>query len=129
MYPPRLSILTALVALLLAGCGKDDATGATAAAGEENLPKPDAVGGSVTGMPDPGQSTPHPGEPVDVPPAEDLETPDSIVPLDGEAPADAGNGMPQTAMPDPPEPETMPAPPADAATPASGTPSGTPGAP
>ena len=55
------------------------------ATGEDGLPKPDAVSGSVTGMPNPGESTPNPGQPVDVPPVDELDVPADIVPVDGEA--------------------------------------------
>ena len=82
--------------LLLAGCGKDAAPGTTGATGEDGLPKPDTVSGSVTGMPNPGESTPNPGQPVDMPPVDELDVPADIVPVDGEAPADV-DGMPQTA--------------------------------
>ena len=68
MHRTRLPIIATLAALLLAGCGKDTAPGTSGATGEDGLPKPDAVSGSVTGMPNPGESTPNPGQPVDVPP-------------------------------------------------------------
>lgn len=68
MHPTRLSIAATLVAcLLLAACGKDAAKGAGGADGEDALPKPDAVSGSVTGMPNPGESTPAPAMPTDAP--------------------------------------------------------------
>jgi hypothetical protein len=120
MHRTRLSLIAGLAALLLAGCGKDAAPGTTSVAGEDGLPKPDAVSGSVTGMPSPGRSTPNPGQPVELPPEDDLETPADIVPIDGEMPLD-GDGMPQTAIPEPPEPETMPMPPTESAVPASGS--------
>ena len=66
MHRTRLPIIASLAALLLAGCGKDTAPGTSGATGEDGLPKPDAVSGSVTGMPNPGQSTPTPG-PADAP--------------------------------------------------------------
>lgn len=118
MRTTRLSIAAALAALLLAGCGKDAAPGTSGAAGEDGLPKPDAVSGSVTGMPNPGESTPNPGQPVDVPAVEDLETGDAEAPVDGELPAEV-DGM-QTATPEPPQPESMPMPPPESATPANG---------
>ena len=128
MHPTRLSIAAAMAAcLMLAGCGNDDAPGASGAAGEYGLPKPDAVSGSVTGMPNPGESTPNPGQPVDLPPEDVLAPPADISPIDGEPPADV-DGVPQTAMPEPPEPETMPMPPSDSAVPATGNEPGTPGA-
>lgn len=68
MHPTRLSIAAAMAAcLLLAACGKDAAKGTVGPDGEEVLPKPDAVSGSVTGMPNPGESTPNPGMAVDAP--------------------------------------------------------------
>ena len=127
MHPTRLSIIAALAALLLAGCGKGAAPGTTGATGEDGLPKPDAVSGSVTGMPNPGESTPNPGQPVDVPPVDELDVPADIVPVDGEAATDI-DGMPQTATPEPPEPETMPMPPPESAVPANGGDTGNPGA-
>ena len=128
MHSTRFSIAAAMAAcLMLAGCGKDAAPGASGAAGEEGLPKPDAVSGSVTGMPNPGESTPNPGQPVDLPADDVIEPPADIVPIDGEMPMD-GEGMPQTAIPEPPEPESMPMPPPDSAVPASGTQPGNPGA-
>lgn len=68
---PRFRFLIALsLAALLVACGgrKPAGTDATAA-GEESLPKPDAAGGSVTGMPAPGASTPDPGRIVEPAPA------------------------------------------------------------
>ena len=118
MHRTRLSIVAALVALLLAGCGKDAAPGTSGATGEDGLPKPDAVSGSVTGMPNPGESTPNPGQPVEIPVEDELEVPADIVPIDGELPTDI-DGLPQTATPEPPEPETMPLPPTESAVPAS----------
>lgn len=127
MHRTRLSIIAMLAVLLLAGCGKDAAPGASGAVGEDGLPKPDAVSGSVTGMPNPGESTPNPGQPVEVPPVDELEVPADIVPVDGEA-ATGIDGMPQTAIPEPPEPETMPMPPPESAAPANGGDTGNPGA-
>jgi len=124
MHRTRLSIIAALAALLLAGCGKDAAPGTSGAVGEDGLPKPDTVSGSVTGMPNPGESTPNPGQPVDVPPDADPDTVEAGAPIDGELPAEV-DGMPQTATPEPPEPESMPMPPPESATPANG---GTPAA-
>ena len=127
MHRTRLPIIATLAALLLAGFGKDTAPGTSGATGEDGLPKPDAVSGSVTGMPNPGESTPNPGQPVDVPPVDELDVPADIVPVDGEAATDI-DGMPQTATPEPPEPETMPMPPPESAVPANGGDTGNPGA-
>ena len=117
MHPTRLSIIAALAALLLAGCGKDAAPGTTGATGEDGLPKPDAVSGSVTGMPNPGESTPNPGQPVDVPPDDILETPADIVPIEGEIPPDIQH-IPEGGSPEMPASPTTPAPAQDPATPA-----------
>ena len=127
MHPTRLSIAAAMAAcLMLAGCGKDTAPGASGAAGEEGLPKPDAVSGSVTGMPNPGESTPNPGQVVDVPPADDLETPDALVPIDGEVAPDVDT-IPQGGTPEL-QPDVIEIPAADPAAPASGSDAGNPGA-
>lgn len=75
---PRFRFLIALsLAALLVACGgrKPAGTDATAA-GEESLPKPDAAGGSVTGMPAPGASTPDPGRVDDPEPAPATEADD-----------------------------------------------------
>jgi len=80
--------------LLLAACGKSDqaapADGATAANGEAPLPRPEADGGSVTGMPD----KPGPGQVG--PPA-----PASVVPASG-LPAVDASGLPGTEQALPP---------------------------
>ena len=124
----RTSLLATLLAsVLLVACGGDKTAGGKTASGEDALPKPDAVSGSVTGMPNPGESTPNPGQPVDLPPEDVVESPADLVPLDGETPAD-GDGMPQTAIPEPPEPESMPMPPTDSAVPANGNEPANPGA-
>ena len=126
MHRTRLSIVAALVALLLAGCGKDAAPGTSGAAGEDGLPKPDAVTGSVTGMPNPGESTPSPGQPVDVPPEDLHEMPADIVPVDGGIPADIQQ-IPEGGTPEMPASPTTPAPPLDAVAPAGASDPGTPG--
>ena len=56
---------------------------------------------------------------VDVPPDADPDTVEAGAPIDGELPAEV-DGMPQTATPEPPEPESMPMPPPESATPANG---------
>lgn len=127
MHPTRLSIAAAVAAcLMLAGCGKDAAPGASGAAGEEGLPKPDAVSGSVTGMPNPGESTPNPGQPIDVPPADDLETPDAIVPIEGEMAPDV-QAIPQGGTPEL-QPDVIEIPAAEPDAPARGSDAGKPGA-
>lgn len=50
--------LPLIASVLLVACGSDTATPGGRAQGEENLPKPHAVSGSVTGMPDPGSAGP-----------------------------------------------------------------------
>lgn len=64
----HLSIALAVfvTSLLLAGCGSETSTASPQIAGEEGLPQPDAAGGSVTGMPNPGAPSVLP------PPADDL---------------------------------------------------------
>lgn len=127
MYPTRLSIAAAMAACLLLGaCGKDATTGPNRPAGEDGLPKPDAVSGSVTGMPNPGESTPNPGQPVDAAPADDLESPDAIVPVDGELPPDI-ESIPQGGTPELP-PDVIEIPAAEPAAPVSGSDGGKPGA-
>ena len=56
------------VCLMLAACGTDKTTAPTQQTGEEGLPQPDAAGGSVTGMPNPGTPSvlPPPTEDEDV---------------------------------------------------------------
>lgn len=46
--------------LLLAACGGDKTATTAQQPGEESLPKPDAVSGSVTGMPNPGMPSSQP---------------------------------------------------------------------
>lgn len=50
--------LPLLASALLVACGGDKAQSGGRAAGDENLPKPGAVSGSVTGMPEPGSAGP-----------------------------------------------------------------------
>lgn len=49
--------------LMLAACGTDNSAATHQQPGDDVLPKPDAAGGSVTGMPNPG--TPSAPPPVD----------------------------------------------------------------
>ena len=69
MHHPRFLIALSLAALLAACGDRKPAGGADAATGEESLPKPTAAGGSVTGMPAPGASTPDPGRVAEPAPA------------------------------------------------------------
>lgn len=126
MQHTRFSIAAAMAAcLLLAGCGKDPAKGARGVVAEESLPHPDAVSGSVTGMPNPGPSTPSPGQPVDVAPADVIETPD-IVPVDGELAVDPA-AIPQGGTPELSQPGFTDTPPSDPAPPAGDGDNGYPG--
>lgn len=81
-----------LLACALAGCGGDDKPAAGQAQGEDALPKPAAVGVSVTGMPEPGVAGPRPDA---------APTPD-IVELPAEPPAtDTGlEPAPELVLPD-----------------------------
>lgn len=128
MHHTRFSTVAAMAAcLLLAGCGKDTATGTSGAGGEDGLPKPDAVSGSVTGMPNPGQSTPQPGQRIDTPPADIIETPDAMVPIEGEIAVDPAT-IPQGGTPELSEPAATESPPPDPAPPAGESDTGKPGA-
>ena len=74
--------------LLLAACGSDKSATPPASATTENLPKPDAASGSVTGMP-------KPGTPAAVPaPADNLATDNEGPEL---APANATDADPTLA--------------------------------
>ncbi len=68
MHHSRL-LSAALLVTLLAACGEHPSVGDAAAVTEESLPKPEATGGSATGMPTPGASTPDPGRVQDPTPA------------------------------------------------------------
>jgi hypothetical protein len=127
MHPKRLSIAAAMVACLaLAGCGKDTAKGASGTDGEEGLPKPDTVSGSVTGMPNPGQSTPSPGQAIDAPPADDLATADAIMPIEGEVAPDI-EAIPQGGTPEL-QPDVIEIPPEEPAAPPQESDAGNPNA-
>lgn len=52
---------TVLLVTLLVACGDRKPVGDDATAADASLPKPEATGGSATGMPAPGASTPDPG--------------------------------------------------------------------
>ncbi|MEO6155114.1 MAG: hypothetical protein ABIP16_05240, partial [Thermomonas sp.] len=58
MRPHRFAIVCAC--LLLAACGGDKTASSHAQPGQESLPKPDVVSGSVTGMPNPGTPSAQP---------------------------------------------------------------------
>lgn len=73
MHAHRIALLS-LSCLLVAACGGDKAGTASRQAGEDTLPKPDAVAGSVTGMPDPGVAGVQPVATVQVP--DIIEIPD-----------------------------------------------------
>ncbi|QNN46173.1 hypothetical protein H9L17_13475 [Thermomonas brevis] len=77
MHRFRFLIALSLAVLLVACGGRKPAGTDVTAAGEESLPKPDAAGGSVTGMPAPGASTPDPGRVDDPEPAQAAEAGDT----------------------------------------------------
>ncbi len=60
---------TVLLVALLVACGDRKPVGDDATAADASLPKPEATGGSATGMPAPGASTPDPGRVEDPAPA------------------------------------------------------------
>lgn len=84
-------LATLLACSLLAACGGDKTAAGGSASGEDGLPKPAGAAGSVTGMPNPGASTPDPGQPVAIETAEDAttETANADTPADAEPGADA----------------------------------------
>ena len=76
-----------IVCALLTACGGDDAAAGKNAAGEDALPKPGAVSGGVTGMPNPGESTPQPvtqAAPEPLPDLADIPEQDRMI-LSGES--------------------------------------------
>lgn len=73
MHNTRIILL--LACCLLAACGGDKDAAGKKSGTDDALPKPDAVSGSVTGMPTPGTPTPVPQQPVDAPPEIALDTP------------------------------------------------------
>lgn len=103
----------AFLIVLLAACGKDEATNRVTANGEpdERLPAPEGTRGGVTGMPDepgPGQIGPPPlsGLPSEVPVDEfgnPLPIPPDATSVDGLAVP--GDGEPAVVVPDEPTPE------------------------
>jgi hypothetical protein len=118
----RKLLLLPCLLLALSACGGDRGAGSgDAAEADANLPKPEAAGGSVTGMP----ATPGPGQ-IGPPPANaagDGLPPDTPIASDGSLgmpPGDAGStsgavepsfpGSPEAANPEAGTPETPPAP-------------------
>lgn len=99
--------------LLLAACGADDTAAPPQATGEESLPKPDAVSGSVTGMPNPGTPAAIP-EPADDLAGDDEDpgmAPESIDAYDPNLPVNPQPPSAEGAVAVPPElTPTMPAP-------------------
>lgn len=105
MRPHRPHIRAAALALCLAlaACANGDDAPGKSAAGKDTLPMPGAVGGSVTGMPNPGEAVVVPAVPEAVDDAGDVAAADAVPP-----PADAGNDAtaysPAADMPALPEP-------------------------
>lgn len=115
--------------LLLAACGSDKATTPSSSTADENLPKPDAAAGSVTGMPNPGtpSALPAPADNLatdnedpdiaaeDAPAVDpDLQTPPPTVTLEGhlgKPPADTMPVTPAHPPADPAQSQVPPAPP------------------
>ncbi|TLX21963.1 hypothetical protein [Thermomonas fusca] len=86
----RFRLLSAvLLAALLVACGDREPAGEDATLTEESLPKPEANGGSATGMPAPRASTPDPGRVEDAQPA-------PATPSDGIAPSTTDASTAQT---------------------------------
>ena len=73
-----LALASLCACLALAACSNDKTASLSQQPGEDNLPQPDATGGSVTGMPNPG--TPSA-----------LRPPADGMPADGEDPAASGD--------------------------------------
>jgi len=127
MHVTRDLLLLPCLLLALSACGGDrGAGGGDAAQADANLPRPEAAGGSVTGMPD----TPGPGQ-VGPPPANATDAglpPDTSVASDGSLgmppgddgsasaaiepsfPGSPGAGSPETGNPEAGAPEAPPAP-------------------
>ena len=76
--------LSLLLCLLLAACGNSDDAGRQAAAGGDALPAPEAVSGSVTGMPTPGEATVVAAETPPSPQAETVVAVDDATSLAGD---------------------------------------------
>ena len=96
--PPRF-LLTPLLCLLLAACGNDEAAARKATSGADELPAPDTVSGSVTGMPNPGQATVVPAEVP--PPVDEAAMADPVDPLAMPPEADPIAIEPGPAAPEP----------------------------
>lgn len=111
-----IALVVFFASLLLAGCGGETSTASPQIAGEEGLPQPDAAGGSVTGMPNPGAPSVLP------PPADDLAIDNGeldvalddgsfVAPIVPEDPPENDTTGSKGEMVNPP-PETMPTMPA-----------------
>jgi len=103
---------------LLGACGDDETAARKAALGDDGLPKPAAPGGSVTGMPNPGEAGTRPaapavaygdGDEVDPPEPEDEGAPPTETPMPQDLPPPA-DGAPEM-VPLPPLDPTPPPPP------------------
>ncbi len=109
-----ITLATFCACLMLAACGGDKTATATQQAGEESLPQPNAAGGSVTGMPNPGTPSvlPQPADDVAI----DNEDPDFATETGSEIDTGLPMNPPQTGntgemtMPLPETMPTMPAP-------------------
>ena len=78
------AITSFLCGMLLAACGNGEESTRQAATGDHALPAPDAVSGSVTGMPNPGEATVVPADATAPPPADAVvvEVEDPMAPGD-----------------------------------------------
>lgn len=106
-----LDVAVLCACLMLAACGGDKTATPTQQMGEENLPQPNAAGGSVTGMPNPGTPSVLPQ------PTDDLATDDAAPGLATGDGSEIGQDAPMnppgignTGEMAIPPPQTMPAP-------------------
>lgn len=100
--------------LMLAACSGDKASAPSSSTGEDSLPQPDAAGGSVTGMPNPGTRSALP-LPTDVL-ATSSDVPVTATTAGGEVDPNLPVSPPDTALVGslgiPPD-DAVPVPPAD----------------
>ena len=81
-------LATLCACLFLAACGGDKTAAGQAKPGEEGLPRPDAAGGSVTGMPNPGMSSTQPAPMAGIPDMRGQNGVDGAVLVDPAPPMD-----------------------------------------